>query len=88
MDFKEVGCSSFLRRADAEVQVESRVKHSTTQTKVKFKEFGVQNKIMQTMQMETETQVEIQQQNADTQIDIKTEDQSTQVFSIILASNF
>jgi hypothetical protein len=79
LDFKDVGCSSFVRREDAEVQVESRVKHSTTQTKVKFKEIGVQNKIMQSMQVETETQVELEMHNTDTQTDIKMEDQSTQV---------
>jgi hypothetical protein len=50
IDFKDVGCSSFARRIDAEVQVETRKKDSATQVKTKFKEIAIQNKIWQTMQ--------------------------------------
>jgi hypothetical protein len=77
-DFKEVGCSSFLRKVDVEVQVESRIKHATTQTKLKVKEMGIQNTLIRSLQVETETQVDHDERDDATQTDLLQVDQFIQ----------
>ena len=51
--------NTLTRRADASEQTDARrPTHMATQTKTKFKEMGIQNKIMNTLLVETNTQVE------------------------------